>query len=140
PRFVQYDRYFKPLMLIRIVEPLYGNPSIRVNCHPRADYGREDFKKFRGSNHIQFEYGKESMRLTTNIPISHFFDENQGNFLLTEKKYMILSYGNTFEASLQQTAEEFLIKTKIYWRRWTKKANIPNFYQDHIIRSALVLK
>jgi GH15 family glucan-1,4-alpha-glucosidase len=140
PRFVQYDRYFKPLMLVRIVEPMYGNPSIRVNCHPRANYGRDEFNKFRGSNHIKFEHDKESMRLTTNIPISHFFDEEQGNFLLTEKKYMILSYGNTFEASLQQTAEEFLIKTKIYWRRWTKKANIPNYYQDHIIRSALVLK
>ncbi len=140
PRFIQYERYFKPLMLIRIVEPLYGNPSIRVNCHPKANYGKDDFTKSRGSNHVQFEYGKENMRLTTNIPISHFFDNDQNNFILTEKKYMILSYGTAFEAPLKSTADDFLVKTKEYWRRWTKKANIPNFYQDHIIRSALVLK
>lgn len=140
PRFIQYERYFKPLMLIRIVEPLYGNPSIRVNCHPKANYGKDDFTKSRGSNHVQFEYGKENMRLTTNIPISHFFDNDQNNFILTEKKYMILSYGTAFEAPLKSTADDFLVKTKEYWRRWTKKANIPNFYQNHIIRSALVLK
>lgn len=140
PRFIQYERYFKPLMLVRIVEPLYGNPAIKVNCNPKANYGKEDFQKARGSNHVQFTAGSENMRLTTDIPISHFFDTDKNNFILTEKKYMILSYGSPFEAPLAHTAEDFLNRTKLYWRKWTKKANIPNFYQDHIIRSALVLK
>jgi len=75
PRFVQYDRYYKPLMLIRIVEPLYGNPSVRVNCNPKANYGKDDYQRSRGSNHIHFQHAEEHMRLTTNIPISHFFDQ-----------------------------------------------------------------
>lgn len=141
PRFRQYERYYKPLMLIRIVEPLYGSPSIKVNCHPKANYGADEFQKSRGSNHVQFNYGKEHMRLTTNIPISHFFDtEGDGNFILNEPKHMILTYGSALEAPLKSTAETFLQKTKTYWRNWTKRANIPNFYQEHIIRSALVLK
>ncbi|MEO0776260.1 MAG: trehalase-like domain-containing protein, partial [Bacteroidota bacterium] len=39
PRFRQYERYFRPLMLIRKVEPLEGTPRIRVRCNPRGNYG-----------------------------------------------------------------------------------------------------
>lgn len=140
PRFEQYERFYKPLMLIRIVEPLAGNPKVKVTCSPKANYGLADFNRSRGSNHVQFNYDNEHMRLTTNIPISHFFDEDKGSIILSEKKYMVLSYGSAFEAALEKTAEDFLIRTKQYWRNWTKKADIPNFYQDQIIRSALVLK
>lgn len=140
PRFHQYERYFKPLMVIRILEPIQGNPKIKVTCKPKADYGKADFKSFRGSNHVQFKHADEEMRLTTNIPISHFFDQDKSNFILTEKKYMILSYGSPFEAALEKTAEDFLLRTKQYWRHWVKKASIPNYYQSLIIRSALVLK
>jgi len=140
PRFQQYERYYKPLMFIRIVEPLYGSPNIQVNCYPKAKYGQFDFRKTRGSNHVQFNYGKEEMRLATTIPISHFFDDEKKPFVLTEKKYMILTYDSPFEAPIERTADDFLNRTVQYWRKWTKKANIPNFYQDHIIRSALVLK
>src|SRR3546814_16267261 len=34
PRFRQYERYFKPLMLVRKVEPLSGRPRIRIICEP----------------------------------------------------------------------------------------------------------
>ncbi|WP_293931109.1 glycoside hydrolase family 15 protein [Sphingobacterium sp. UBA6645] len=140
PRFEQYERFYKPLMLIRIVEPLEGNPKIKVTCNPKANYGLADFHRSRGSNHVQFNYDNEHMRLTTNIPISHFFDEDKSSIILSEKKYMVLNYGSAFEAALEKTAEDFLIRTKQYWRNWTKKADVPNFYQDQIIRSALVLK
>ncbi|WP_333802111.1 trehalase-like domain-containing protein, partial [Sphingobacterium multivorum] len=40
PRFEQFGRYFKPLMLVRKIEPLYGVPSVNVRCHPTGDYGR----------------------------------------------------------------------------------------------------
>ena len=127
-------------MVIRILEPIQGNPKIKVTCKPKADYGKADFKSFRGSNHVQFKHADEEMRLTTNIPISHFFDQDKSNFILTEKKYMILSYGSPFEAALEKTAEDFLLRTKQYRRHWVKKASIPNYYQSLIIRSALVLK
>lgn len=140
PRFNQYERYYKPLMLVRIFEPLYGNPKIKVNCKPRYSYGKEGFKRSRGSNHVQYYNTKESIRLTTNIPISHFFDKEESYIIINEKKHFVLTYGGLFEAPLESTAEDFLHKTKKYWREWTKKANIPNFYQKAVIRSALTLK
>ena len=41
PRFNQYDRYFKPLMIFRKIELLEGNPFIRIRCNPVDDYGKD---------------------------------------------------------------------------------------------------
>jgi len=138
PRFEQYERYYKPLMLIRKVEPLSGHPKIRVTCTPTYNYGKQRLAKNRGSNHIQFEGTQVKMRLVTNMPISHFFDTF--SYLLSEPIYLILTYGSSFEAPIAHTAEDFLVRTKAYWNRWVKNASIPSFYQREVIRSALVLK
>ena len=70
PRFHQNDRYFKPLMFIRKIEPLAGSPVIRVACEPRGEYGKVIPEKYMGSNHIRFLGLEKSMRLTTNIPLN----------------------------------------------------------------------
>src|SRR5690606_27071302 len=122
PRFRQYERYFKPLTLIRKIEPLNGTPRIRVSCKPVSNYGRHTFPKFRGSNHVEFSNGVEQMRLTTNVPISHFFSED--TFVLSETKYLVLTYGLPLEAPLARTVEHFLRETVNYWRTWIKLATI----------------
>lgn len=138
PRFEQYERYHKPLMIIRKVERLSGHPKIRVNCTPKYAYGLAEFSKNRGSNHVQFEYNEHKVRLITNMGVSHFFDDNP--YPLGEPIYLILTYGDSFDAPIEATAEDFLKKTTAYWHRWVKNAAIPQFYQQEVIRSALVLK
>ena len=66
--------------------------------------------------------------------------ENETPFSLTENKHLVLTWGNPLEAPLQQTFEDFFQRTKDYWQRWIKATNIPNIYQSHVIRSALLLK
>lgn len=138
PRFQQHERYFKPLMLIRKIEPLDNRPRIRITCNPVFGYGTGTFEKYRGSNHVAFRNGAEQIRLTTNVPISHFFGEEP--FVLSETKYLVLTYGTPLEAPLEQTAEHFLRATTNYWRTWIKHATIANFHQQAVIRSALALK
>ncbi|XOV94543.1 MAG: glycoside hydrolase family 15 protein [Bacteroidota bacterium] len=138
PRFFQTDRYYKPLMLIRKIERLKGNPRILVKCKPRGDYGEIVPETSMGSNHIRFLGLGAHVRLTTNISLNYVADE-QG-FVLNENKYMVLTYGPPLEAALEETAELFLNKTKNYWRNWIKTASIVNFYQREAIRSALTLK
>ena len=41
PRFRQFDRYYRPQMLIRKIEPLRGLPQLRVVCNPVGDYGQK---------------------------------------------------------------------------------------------------
>ena len=138
PRFKQYERFFKPLMLIRKVELIEGNPRIQVKCEPVTEYGLKKLRPCRGSNHIQFQGGDEMIRLTTNIPISYIVD--QQHFILNEPKYLVLTYGDPLEVPLKSTAEHFLAETVSYWRTWIKHASIAQFYQQYVIRSALALK
>ncbi len=138
PRFSLYDRYFRPLMLVRKVEPLSGNPRIRVICKPVTDYGQRALSASPASNHIDYFGTDNPIRLTTNFSINHILKEDYS--VLNETKYLVLTYGSPLEAPLASTAEDFLHKTKTYWRQWIKKTSIGNFYQDQVIRSALVLK
>ncbi len=138
PRFNQYERYFKPLMLIRKVELLEGAPRIRVRCQPVYDYGRTILTPQRGSSHIEYFGTDDQLRLTTNIPINYIIDEQYT--VLNETKYLVLTYGKPLEAPLASTAEHFLRETVAYWRIWIKHSSIASFYQKNVIRSALALK
>jgi GH15 family glucan-1,4-alpha-glucosidase len=138
PRFQQFQRYFKPLMLIRKIELVEGACRVCVKCEPVSDYGNIKLDVNRGSNHIQYIGGEEKIRLTTNIPISYIFDNH--SFTLTENKYLVLTYGEPLEAPLSTTVEHFLHETTRYWRTWIKHSTISNFWQPFVIRSALVLK
>lgn len=138
PRFNQYERFFKPLMLVRKVELLQGTPRIRVKCQPTYEYGLKKLIPHRGSSHIEYRDADENIRLTTNIPINYVLDEQLS--VLNETKYLVLTYGNPLEAPLVSTAEQFLRETVSYWRLWIKHSSIASFYQRSVIRSALALK
>jgi GH15 family glucan-1,4-alpha-glucosidase len=138
PRFRQHDRYYKPLMLIRKIEPLKGNPRISVNCKPVGDYGRVQLTPFEGSNHIEFSGLGLPLRLTTNISKNYVL--NNDLFVLNETKYLVLTYGLPLEAPLMNTVEDFLVRTTYYWRNWVKNTGIGNMFQQQVIRSSLTLK
>lgn len=138
PRFMQYDRYFKPLMLIRKIVRLTGNPHVMVKCQPRGDYGKIKADVSMASNHLRYQGLDDAVRLNTNIPLTYVA---QGlPFLLTETKYLVLTWGEPFEAPLEDTCETYLKKTIDYWRTWVQRCTIPDIYQKEVIRSALVLK
>lgn len=139
PRFEMYERWHKPLKLFRKIEVISGAPKVKVVCQPVADHGRvKATVKLGGSNHLTYDGLPFDLRLTTNIPKSYIAEEQ--SFVLTENKYLVLSYNSKMEFPLESTFEEFFLKTKNYWMTWVKRATIPNFYQEWIIRSALLLK
>lgn len=138
PRFFQYERYYKPLMLIRKIEPVEGTPRIQVKCRPVGGYGKIRPSRHRSSNHLKFLGMEEEVRLTTNISLTYIVEEQ--HFVLNEAKYLVLTYGAPLEAPIVSTAEAFLRETRNYWRKWVKSTSIGDFAQSQVIRSALVLK
>lgn len=138
PRFKQYDRYYKPLMVIRKIEPLEGTPSVKINCHPVGNYGQLQATQYEASNHIEFQGLEKEVRLTTNFPLSSIV-ENE-SMVVNETKYVVLTYGAPLEAALESTCEKFYAETKKYWQAWVKNMSVSNFHQLEINRSALVLK
>lgn len=138
PRFRLYERYFRPLMLIRKIEPIEGNPRLNITCEPVGNYGEKKLKAVPGSNHVDFFGLENTIRLTSNISINFIMDRK--HFVLNETKYLVLTYGSPLEAPLQTTAEEFLARTISYWQQWIKNTGIENMYQAQVIRSSLALK
>ncbi len=138
PRFYQYERYYKPLMLVRKVIPTEGTPRIRVSCRPTDNYGEIQPVAVTGSNHIHYGGLRAQLRLTTNIPLT--FVENEQAFILNEPCYLILTWGEPLEAPLAATTEAFLERTIDYWRHWVQNTSAEYFAQEAVIRSALTLK
>ena len=138
PRFVLYDRYFKPPMLVRLLRPLWGEPRAIVRCRPRYGYGEIEPTTWAASNHVEYRGFPAPVRLTTNVPLAYVEDERP--FLLERDRHLVLTWGQPLEAGLEDTAERFLERTLDYWRRWVKDTRVPRDYQAEVIRSALVLK
>jgi GH15 family glucan-1,4-alpha-glucosidase len=59
PRFKARGRIFRPLTLIRIVEPLEGSPRVRIRLRPRHGYGAQRPETTRGTNHLRFILGAD---------------------------------------------------------------------------------
>jgi glucoamylase len=138
PRFFQYERFFKPLMLVRKIELIEGNPVISVKCRPVGNYGEMQSEAVIGSNHLRYLHFDMPVRLTTDVSLSYI--QTGETFVLNSNKYLVFTYGDPLEAPLKATAEDFINKTVRYWQSWIKSTYVPDMYQDEIIRSALVLK
>jgi GH15 family glucan-1,4-alpha-glucosidase len=137
PRFMQHDRSFRPTKLIRIVEPLSGTPRIRVSCDPILGWSQARPKREEGSHHVTFLGYDVELRLTTDAPLAYLDGEP---FALTERKHFVLAWGAPVEEPLEPLCDRFLRETVRYWRSWVKHCDVPAFYQDEVIRSALALK
>lgn len=138
PRFMKYERIYKPLMLVRKVVPIEGRPRVRASCRPVGNYGEVKPTLNFGSSHIRYEGLESQLRLTTNIPLTYISQEQA--FVLSETKYLVLAWGVPLEAPLESSVEDYLEHTTQYWRRWVLNTAIEPFHQEALIRSALCLK
>ena len=138
PRLLIFERKYRPLMLVRKIKLLEGDPSIRVSCQPTGNYGDLTPEIVWGSNHIRYMGLGTQVRLTTDVPLSYIVEEKP--FVLDQDRYLVFTFGEPLEASLEETAEEFINKTERHWQSWIKSAYIPDIYQEEVIRSALTLK
>jgi GH15 family glucan-1,4-alpha-glucosidase len=137
PRFIQYDRVFRPTQIMRILEPVTGTPRIRVRCDPRQGWSRHPAPQTIGSHHIRFDGFAAQLRLTTDIPLSYLSGQP---FALTERRHLALTWGAPIEEPLAGLCERFLQETLRYWQRWIKECDVPPLFQREVIRSALALK
>jgi len=138
PRFHNYGRYFRPLMLVRKIEAVKGSPKIKIKCRPMTNHGKRALTPSVASNHIRYMGEDQEIRLTTNASLTYVLDEKP--FVLNRPIYLVFTYGRPLEAPIETTVENFLQATTTYWRDWIKSTSITNFHQAFVLRSALVLK
>jgi pentatricopeptide repeat protein len=138
PRFKQFDRIFRPNMLLRRVRPLDGAPRLRIRLRPACNYGRDKPELTRGSNHIRFVMPHLTLRLTTDAPPTYLLEETP--FVLEREITMLLGPDESLAESLADTGRDFLEKTDDYWLEWSRFLALPFEWQDAVIRSAITLK
>lgn len=138
PRYEYVGRMFTPVMLVRRIEPISGNPRVRVRLRPARNYGAASCETTHGSNHIRYLAGDTTLRLTTNASLTHVLDESA--FLLDRPVYLILGPDETIPESSEDTFHKHYRATRNYWQRWSRGLSIPFEWQDAVIRAAITLK
>ena len=138
PRFQSRGRFFRPLQLVRRIHPLSGAPRMRVILRPKFDWGREVPLETRGSNHIRFVGGDQTLRLNTDAPISYIAGETA--FVVNRPYSFILGPDETLHGGINDTARDFEQETLAYWRNWSRALATPLEWQDAVIRAAITLK
>jgi GH15 family glucan-1,4-alpha-glucosidase len=138
PRYRARGRTFRPMMFVRIVEPLTGRPAIRVRLRPRCEFGASVPQVGRGSHHLAFHASAANYRLTTNASLSAIAGER---FLeVDEPLAFILGPDTPIEENPLSLAMNFLGATRAYWEDWVRGLAIPFEWQDAVIRAAISLK
>ncbi|MEP6550159.1 MAG: glycoside hydrolase family 15 protein [Gemmatimonadales bacterium] len=138
PRFRQFGRIFCPMMLVRQVRRIAGNPRIRIRLRPARDYGCERPRTTRGSNHIRYYGGEVVLRLTTDASTTAVLDENP--FYLEDEITLLLGPDETVSGPVGELGRHFADETASHWREWVRMLAIPFEWQDAVIRAAITLQ
>jgi GH15 family glucan-1,4-alpha-glucosidase len=138
PRFRARGRTYRPMTIVRLVEPLAGRPVVRVRLRPCANHGTETPRVTRGSHNLGYQAGATSFRVTTNASLSAVADES--SFVVDSPVAFILGVDQTIEEPPQTLALSLLEDTREYWQDWVRGLWIPFDWQDAVIRAAISLK
>jgi GH15 family glucan-1,4-alpha-glucosidase len=138
PRFRQRGRVFKPMMFVRIVEPVQGRPGVRLRFTPANDYGARAAQLTAGSHHLRVAATDAACRLTTDASLSAITEQHP--FELDRPLALILGPDETIEQAPLTLARGWLEQTANYWEEWVRSLAVPVDWQAAVIRAAITLK
>jgi GH15 family glucan-1,4-alpha-glucosidase len=138
PRYRRGDRTHRPSMIIRMLEPLVGQPVIRVRLRPTGDYGSTTPNVIFSSHSVRFATDDLAFRVTTDGSLTAIYEERA--FVLDGPLTFILGDDEDIEEAPGAFGRSLLDQTKIYWELWVRDLAIPADYQEAVIRAAITLK
>lgn len=138
PRFGQFGRMFRPMMLVRRVVRLSGSPRLTVKLRPTHSDGANQPELTWGSNHIRYVAPTLTLRLTTDASLTAIIQET--SFFLEDSITLLLGADETVHEGASEIGRRFLHETAQYWYEWVRSLGIPFEWQDVVIRSAITLK
>ncbi|MGH7673913.1 MAG: glycoside hydrolase family 15 protein [Gemmatimonadales bacterium] len=138
PRFPHYGRVFCPMMLVRQIKRVAGNPRVRLRVRPAHHYGRHRADLTSGSNHVRYVGGDVVLRLTTDAPVTAVVEEQP--FFLEDAVTVLLGPDETVQGGVAEVGRHFLEETVADWREWVRSLAIPFEWQDAVIRAAITLR
>src|SRR5712671_4346604 len=106
PRFRQYGRNYRPVSMIRMVEPLCGHVVIRPRLRPLASYGRLPAVRYAGSNHVRFEAQSMIWRVSTDMSLNALLEERP--IVLREPVSFVMGADESVAENIGALAKRFL--------------------------------
>lgn len=137
PRYPRFERMLHPAQIIRRIEPI-GFPRIKIRVRPTFGYGQPQVAQVVGSNHIRFTGGDNTMRLTTDAPLSYIVHET--SFALSRPVTLVFGPDESLEQAADTVSREALERTRDYWMSWVRGLAIPLDWQSDVIRAAITLQ
>ncbi len=142
PRYQHQDgSYYSAPDIIRFLRHIKGKPSFKVLYNPRLDFAREKTYNENKGNYIKSytTEGKfESLFLYSSFDLDVILEQKE--IELTGNGYFLMGYHEKLvEQSLDRTYLKYQ-RTKTYWMNWSDHTTKYKYYNEEILRSALVLK
>ena len=138
PRFGQYGRLFRPMMLVRRIRRLGGSPRLTLRLRPACDDGAARPTVTWGSNHIRYVAPALTLRLTTDASLTAILQET--SFFLDDTITLLLGPDETVHEAAGEVGRRFFEETAQYWREWVRVLAIPYEWQEAVIRATITLK
>ena len=138
PRWHQFERFYRPVMLVRRIRPLAGTPRVRIVLRPLQGYGAGVPECTWGSNHIRFLVPGHTLRFTSDVPVRLVREALP--FVLDRDLHCVLGPDEPFQRGVVDFVQDAEKRTAAYWREWVRYLSIPLDWQDAVIRSAITLK
>jgi len=138
PRFGQYGRMFRPMMLVRRIRRLSGSPRLTLRLRPACNDGAARPEVTWGSNHIRYATHGLTLRLTTDASLTAILQETP--FFLEDTVTLLLGADETVHEAANEVGRRFLEETAQYWSEWVRFLGIPFEWQEAVIRAAITLK
>jgi len=137
PFFYQEGNLIRPHIFIRKISPLTGINLIKVNCSPTYNYGENKYKVNVTENYRMFTFNDDSKYLYCS---NKELIQNQIDFFnLQDSVYILFSDSKLDIENLETFSEDAFVNTIKYWNSWVNSLQLPTYYRDEIIRSALTL-
>lgn len=138
PRFGQYGRMFRPMMLVRRLRKMTGSPRLTLRIRPACNDGAARPEVSRGSNHIRYMTPGLTLRLSTDASLTAILQETP--FFIEDTLTLLLGSDESAHEAPSELGRRFLEETVLYWREWVRYLSIPFEWQEAVIRSAITLK
>jgi GH15 family glucan-1,4-alpha-glucosidase len=138
PRFGQYGRMFRPMMLVRQLKRLSGSPRLTLRLRPACGHGADQPAVTCGSHHVRYVMPALTLRLTTDASITAIRQETP--FFLEDSVTLLLGPDETVPEGAEEVGRRFLDETAQHWREWVRSLAIPYEWQAAVIRAAITLK